>query len=62
MKQLLKNTPTIRQGGTRRGPEGSCMYNSIGEGRASDAGGLRFEPKCPLFHQMHVFYGVYCDM
>ena len=62
MKQLLKKALLLDKGGTRRGPEGSCMYSSIGEGRASDAGGPRFEPQCPLFHQIHVFYDVHCDM
>ena len=40
----------------------TCMYSSIGEGRPSDAGGPRFEPQSALFHQIHVFYEVYCDM
>ena len=47
---------------TNVGPEGSCMYSSVGEGRPSDAGGPRFDPQCPLFHQIHVIYEVYCDM
>ena len=29
------------------------MYSSIGGGRPSDAGGPRFDPQCPLFHQIH---------
>ena len=28
------------------------MYSAIGEGRPSDAGGPRFDPPCPLFHQI----------
>ena len=38
------------------------MHNSIGEGLPSDAGGPRFDPQCPLFHQNHAIYGVYCDV
>ena len=45
--------------GTRRGPEGSCMYSSVGEGRPSDAGAPRFDPHCPPLHQSHVIYEVF---
>ena len=38
------------------------MYGSIGEGRPTDAGGPRFDPQCPLFHQPHIIYQVHCDM
>ena len=48
--------------GTRRGPERSCMYSSVGEGRPSDAGGPRFDPQCPPLHQTHVIYEVCCDL
>ena len=58
---IEENPLLLDKGGTRRGPEGSCMYSSIGAGRPSDAG-PRFEPQCPLFHQIHVFCEVYCDM
>ena len=59
---IEENPLLLDKGRTRRGPEGSCMYSSIGEGRPSDAGGPRFEPQCLLFHQTHIFYEVYCDM
>ena len=38
------------------------MYSSIGEGLPSNAGGPRFDPQCPLFHQIHAIYEVYRDM
>ena len=38
------------------------MYSSIGEGLPSDAGGPRFDPQCPLFHQIHTIYEVHCDL
>ena len=62
-EQIIEENPlSLDRGGTRRGPEGNCMYSSIGEGRPSDAGGPRFDPQCPLFHQIHSNYEVYCDM
>ena len=38
------------------------MFSSIGEGLPSDAGGPRFDPQCPLLHQIHAIYEAYCDM
>ena len=38
------------------------MYSSIGGGLPSDAGGSRFDPQRPLFHQIHANYEVYCEM
>ena len=53
-EQIIEENPLpLDRGGNKRGPEGSCMYSSIGEGRPSDAGGPRFDPTCLLFHQIH---------
>ena len=59
---LAKWDKRVAREGTRRGPEGSCMYSSIDEDRPSDAGGPRFDSQCPLFHQSHEIYEVYDDM
>ena len=54
---------TIRQGREQEEDQREvCMYCSIGEGLPSDAGGPRFDPECPLFHQIHAIYEVYGDM
>ena len=63
MSKLLKKIPYHQTGeGTRRGPEGSSMHSSIGEGRPSDAGPRFVPPVSFVSHQIHVIYEVYCDM
>ena len=32
------------------------LHVQLSEGRPSYAGGPRFDPQCPLFHQTHVIY------
>ena len=58
---IIEENPLLLDtgGGARRGPEGSCMYSSVGEDRPSDAGGPRFDSHCPLLREIHVIYEVF---